>query len=186
MAEIENKTTGKRNKKVVFKKNSTRVNLTPMVDLGFLLITFFVFTTTLATPTVMNINMPFDKTTLNDPICESCVLTILLAKDNVVQYYEGMPKANAVMQETSFGNDGIRKIILQKRKAVQKVTGTTDDFVMIIKPTDASSFQNFIDIVDEVAINNVKHYYITEVDETDKAIAKKVQEDLKPHIIKTL
>ena len=90
------------------------------------------------------------------------------------------------MQETSFGNEGIRKIILQKRKAVQKARGTTDNFVMIIKPSDASNFQNFIDIVDEVAINNVKHYYIAEVDETDKAIADKVQEDLSPHPIKKL
>ena len=186
MAEIENKTSGKKNRKAVFKKNSTKVDLTPMVDLGFLLITFFVFTTTLSMPSVMNINMPFDKVPPGDDICESCVLTILLAKDNVVQYYEGMPKANPIILETSFGNDGIREIILQKRKAVQKARGTSDDFVMIIKPTDASSFQNFVNIVDEVAINNVKHYYITEVDETDKAIAKKVQEDLSPHITKTL
>lgn len=135
-----------------------------MVDLGFLLITFFVFTTTMSQPTVMNLNMPYDKVELGDKICESCVLTVLLVKDNVIRYYEGMPGCNPVIRETSFGNDGIRNIILQKRKAVKNVTGSSDDFVLIIKPSDESTFQNFVNIVDEVAINNVKHYYTSEID----------------------
>jgi uncharacterized protein YukJ len=91
-----------------------------------------------------------------------------LAKDNVIQYYEGMPESNPVIKETSFDNGGIRNIILQKRKLVQKLKGTADDFVMIIKPSNESTFKNFVDIVDEVAINNVKHYYTTEFDKNDR------------------
>ncbi len=85
-----------------------------MVDLGVLLITFFVFTTTLSTPTVMNINIPFDKVLPSDLICQTCVLTILLAKDNVIKYYEGMPDSTPAIKESFFGSEGIRKIILQK------------------------------------------------------------------------
>lgn len=96
------------------------------------------------------------------------MLTILLAKDNLIQYYEGMPESHPEMKETFFGNEGIRKIILQKRKSVQKLKGTPDDFVMIIKPSAESTFQNFVDIIDEVAINDVKHYYTSEIDEADK------------------
>lgn len=166
MAEIEKAKSGNRNKKFAFIKKNTKVDLTPMVDLGFLLITFFVFTTTLSLPTVMSLNMPFDKVPPGDPICESCVLTILLAKDNVVKYYEGMAENNPVIKETTFDNNGIRDIIVQKRKAVQKLKGTADDFVMIIKPTDESNFQNFVDIIDEVAINNVKHYYTAEINDS--------------------
>ena len=165
MAEIEKVKPGKRNKKFAFIKKNTRVDLTPMVDLGFLLITFFLFTTTLSLPTVMSLNMPFDKVPPGDPICQSCVLTILLAKDNVVKYYEGMAENNPVIKETTFDNNGVRNIIVQKRKAVQKLKGSADDFVMIIKPTDESNFQNFVDIIDEVAINNVKHYYTTEIND---------------------
>jgi biopolymer transport protein ExbD len=164
MAEINNEGVSNKHKKSAFKKKNTRVDLTPMVDLGFLLITFFVFTTTLSLPTVMNVNMPFDKVRPGDEVCESCVLTVLLAKDNMIKYYEGNPVSNPVIKETFFGNNGIRNIILQKRKAVQKLKGSSDDFVMIIQPTDESTFQNFVDIVDEVAINTIKHYYITEIE----------------------
>jgi len=168
MAEVENKTITGNRKKMLFVKKNTRVDLTPMVDLGFLLITFFVFTTTMSTPSVMNLNMPFDKVPPGDLICENCVLTIMLAKDNMIQYYEGMPGSDSEIKQTSFGNDGIRKIILQKRKLVQKLKGTPDDLVMIIKPSGESTFQNFVDIVDEVAINDVKHYYISEIDGEDE------------------
>ena len=168
MSENTNKrNTGKPKKAVLIKKN-TRVDLTPMVDLGFLLITFFVFTTTMSTPTVMNLHMPFDKVPPGDLISENCVLTILLAKDNVIQYYEGMSQSKPEIKETFFGNEGIRKIILQKRKLVKKLNGTPNDLVMIIKPSVESTFQNFVDIVDEVAINDVKHYYISEIDKEDE------------------
>lgn len=167
MAEIENLKSGNGSKKIAFIKKSTKVDLTPMVDLGFLLITFFVFTTTMSQPTVMNLNMPNDKVEPGDKICESCVLTVLLAKDNLIKYYEGMPECNPVIRITSFDNDGIRNIILQKRKVVKNATGSADDFVMIIKPSDESTFQNFVNIVDEVAINNVKDYYTSEIDKND-------------------
>ena len=168
MAEIESKKPNNKNKKAAFVKHSTKVDLTPMVDLGFLLITFFVFTTTMSLPTVMNLNMPYDKVDPGDKICESCVLTVILSKDNVVKYYEGMPNAGTTIKETVFGNEGIRNIILQKRKVVQKSKGSANDFVLIIKPSEESTFQNFVDIVDEVAINDVKRYYTSEIDENDK------------------
>lgn len=168
MANIEN-SQGRNLKKNAFVKKSTRVDLTPMVDLGFLLITFFVFTTTLSTPTVMNLNMPYDKVKPSDPICESCVLTIFLTANNIIKYYEGFPGKENIIKETTFGKSGIKEIILQKRKKVQIQKGSSDDFVMIIKPGKESSFQNFVDIVDEVAINDVKHYYTSETDNSDLA-----------------
>lgn len=103
------------------KKLSTRVDMTPMVDLGFLLITFFIFTATMSTPKAMNLLMPKD---VNDPknqneAKESGALTIMLGKGNQVYYYFGQLKVDASgnnFQQTTF--KGIRDIIINKRKEV--------------------------------------------------------------------
>jgi biopolymer transport protein ExbD len=170
MANIENDIPGKHSNKKRMSKKNTRVDLTPMVDLGFLLITFFVFTTQLSLPTAMSLNMPYDKADPGDKICSSCVLTLYLQADNTIQYYEGMPESNPMVRQTSFSPDGIRNVIIEKKKQVQLARGTADDFVLIIKSADISTFQNFVDIIDEVTINRVKHYYIDEVSDLDKKL----------------
>jgi biopolymer transport protein ExbD len=151
-------------------KNNTRVDLTPMVDLGFLLITFFVFTTQLSLPTAMKLHLPYDKVAPADLVCASCQLTLLLQADNSVVYYEGLPGKDTELKKTSFANNGIRSVILRKKMEVQQTRGHENELVLIIKPTDQSNFQNFVDIVDEVTINHVKHYYIDGVSEADKKL----------------
>ena len=138
------------------KKASTRVDLTPMVDLGFLLITFFIFTTTMTQPTAMKVFLP-DDTGKDTPVKESGALTLLLGKNNGICYYEGQFKANpSSFLFTTF--DGIRNIIIQKRKTV-----TPADFVVIIKPQKESVFQNTVDALDEMTINDVKTYAMIDI-----------------------
>jgi biopolymer transport protein ExbD len=172
MAEIETKKSiAKKNK---FNKKSTRVDLTPMVDLGFLLLTFFVFTTVMTTPKVMKIEMPYDKTISTDDVCESCVLTVILDKDNRIKYYEGAIENNPPIKETGFASDEIRAVLIYKKVAVKKVRKNDDQFILIIKPGPASNFKNFVDITDEVTICQIKHYYIDEINEADRlALLKK-------------
>lgn len=170
MSEIDNEIKPKPHQRLRCGKKSTRVDLTPMVDLGFLLITFFVFTTQLSVPTVMNLNMPYDKVDPADQVCASCVMTLLLEAGDTIRYYEGMPELNPVISQTYFAPSGLRKIILEKKKAVQNTTGNPDNFVLIIKASDGSTFQNFVDMVDEVVINNVKHYYLDEITAVDKKL----------------
>jgi biopolymer transport protein ExbD len=103
------------------KKLSTRVDMTPMVDLGFLLITFFIFTATMSTPKGMKILMPKD---VKDPkkqneAKESGALTIMLGKSDQVYYYEGQLKVDA--SENNFKSTtfkGIRDIIIRKKADV--------------------------------------------------------------------
>ena len=169
MADIQTNTAKKIKGVKRLVKKSTKVDLTPMVDLGFLLITFFVFTSAMSKPRVMDIVTPIDS---NDPtpICESCVLTVILDKDNKIDYYEGMPENNPVLKETSFTAEGLRQVLLDKRAAVKNARGTTDDMVLIIKPEKESLYKNFVDILDEVAINGIKHYFIDEVNDADKKL----------------
>lgn len=88
MADIQTQHTQQKNKRTVCNKRSTRVDLTPMVDLGFILITFFIFTSTLAEPKLMKLQMPNDS---DNPtkVCESCALTLVADGNNQLYYYEG-------------------------------------------------------------------------------------------------
>ncbi|HSQ44773.1 MAG TPA: biopolymer transporter ExbD, partial [Ginsengibacter sp.] len=133
------------------KKLSTRVDLTPMVDLGFLLITFFIFTTTLAEPTSMNLAMPkdTDKPDEVNKVKESGSLTLMLGKSNVIYYYYGNDPTK--MQTTGYKD--LRKIILDKKKSTPK-----DDLFIIIKPDKDATYKNAVDVLDEMTINDIGRY----------------------------
>jgi hypothetical protein len=110
---------GKHKGGVRSKKMSTRVDLTPMVDLAFLLISFFMLTTTLNKPKAMELNMP-KKTEIEEDeqeVGRMSGIKLLLDTLDQVWYYEGLKVAG--LQKTSFAGDGgIRKEILKKMKAV--------------------------------------------------------------------
>jgi biopolymer transport protein ExbD len=138
------------------KKLSTRVDLTPMVDLGFLLITFFIFTTSLSQPTALALKLPKD---VPDDIKQkqpiSGVLTLLLAGNDKVFYYE--KDDFHTMQSTTFS--GIRSVIIAK-----KVKTKASDFMVILKPSSEASYKNTIQILDEMNINAVKRYALVDID----------------------
>jgi biopolymer transport protein ExbD len=145
------------------KKLSTRVDLTPMVDLGFLLLTFFVFTTTMAQSTAMNMNEPKDDPDKQLKVKNSGAMTILLGKGNQVYYYFGQLMPETISQEfksTTF--KGIRQLILEKKKSTP-----IDDLMYIIKSDDESTFKNAIDILDEMAISAVPPGHYAEVPMVD-------------------
>lgn len=148
------------------KKLSTRVDLTPMVDLGFLLITFFMLTTTLQKPKTMNLFLPKDTkdSTLQNKVKESQALTILLGKDHRVFYYEGTGQdPNTKLTETTFANKGgIRDEIIKKWLSVIQKSGGRDSMVAIIKPTAESDYEDMVNILDEMNINGIKKYALVD------------------------
>lgn len=145
------------------KKLSTRVDLTPMVDLGFLLITFFIFTTTMSQPTAMRLFLPkdTDKPEEQNKAKESGVLTIMLSKNNSIYYYEGnLAPDGANFKSTNFKD--IREVIMTKKKSTDP-----KDFVVVIKPGPESVYKNTVDILDEMTIDEVKRYALVEITPTD-------------------
>ncbi len=140
------------------KKLSTRVDLTPMCDLGFLLITFFIFTTTISQPTAMHLALPDDKVKPEEQnkIKQSGALTILLGKDNNVFYYEGELAPDGSNFKSSNFKD-IRNVIIRKKQQADT------NLVVIIKPNDESVYKNFIDILDEMRIDLVSVYAVVDI-----------------------
>ncbi len=165
------------------KKLSTRVDMTPMVDLGFLLITFFIFTSTMSTPTTMALNMPKDE---KDPKNQneakaSGALSVFMGKDDRVYYYEGelLPDGSN-FKATNF--KGIRDVIINKKKTViaahqhnqqceeiqarnkgDKNSCKDRDLVVVIKPNKEATYKNTVDMLDEMTINGVKRYAIVDI-----------------------
>lgn len=177
---------GKHNDGVRSKKMSTRVDLTPMVDLAFLLISFFMLTTTLNKPKAMELNMPkkTDNEEEKQDVGECQVLNIMLDTLDQVWYYDGLKVAG--LQKTTFAGDGgVRKEILRKLKAVptecppgkkwvdankdkikqpEEITMGPRDAIILIKMLKGARYKNMIDILDEMDITGCKIYAIQDPD----------------------
>lgn len=152
---------GKKGGKVRSKKSNSKVDLTAMVDLAFLLITFFMLTTTLSKPQSMPLGLPDkeDDKTKDKPIKvdENRTLTVLLGDNDKMVYYMGLLATPiAGPKDISYGKEGIRKELLKRKKSVVEYTGNKDKgLIVIIKPGKKSNYRNLVDILDEMAIVGV-------------------------------
>jgi biopolymer transport protein ExbD len=163
------------------KKLSTRVDLTPMVDLGFLLITFFMYTTTMSKPKTMQINMPYKDEVIKEEeqtkIKNSVALTVLLSKNHRIYYYEGIgdnPEKPPELFVTYFKpKDGIRDVIINKKKSIEEMRRAgalteKDQLAVLIKPDETSTYEDMVNILDEMNINDVRVYAILDISDVDK------------------
>jgi biopolymer transport protein ExbD len=154
------------------KKLSTRVDLTPMVDLGFLLITFFIFTTTMSQPTAMKLYLPkdTDKPEEQNKVKASGALTLLLGKNDMVYYYEGELAPDASnFKSTNFSE--VRKVILDKKRATDE-----KDYVVVIKPDNDATYKNTVDILDEMTINDVKRYAMVDISPVEYSLIQRTEQ----------
>jgi biopolymer transport protein ExbD len=200
MAEISESSSPKKGKKKGAKKVSTHIDMTPMVDLGFLLITFFMLTTTMIKPQTMEIAMPSkDKVAEEEQtkVKASRAITIILGKDNKVFYYEGTREndVDPTVKVTDFSATGIRKFLIERNIDVmlkvenldkerrakdmsqedydkQKLEIISDKKapIVIIKAMDEATYKNLIDVLDEMAICNIGRYAIVDITDFDKEL----------------
>jgi biopolymer transport protein ExbD len=179
------------------KKLSTRVDMTPLVDLGFLLITFFIFTTTMSTPTTMGLIMPKDEKDPKDltEVKESAALTIMLGKNDQVFFYMGQLKPDGSNFESTNFKD-VRKVIMDKKAEVMrnhvhdpgcekiwaknggdKNSCKDKDFVVVIKPNEEATYKNSVDILDEMTINDVKRFALIDITPDENLLVKATQQN---------
>lgn len=196
---------GKHGGKVKAKKSSTKIDMTPMVDLAFLLLTFFMLTTTFSKPQAMEINMPV-KDKVEDPpkIPGNQTLTLLLSDKNRIYYYMGAddPNLPPTVEYTTFANNGIRKLLIDKNKEINKtydkvealkkefldgkidekkykveknkVVGDKKALIVLIKADEQSNYKNLVDILDEMSICNIGRYAIVDITTSETEMIKNV------------
>lgn len=174
MAEIQGKAdSGGKGGKKRAKKMSTKIDMTPMVDLAFLLLTFFMLTTTFAKPNVMQLTMPVKQKKEDEEtkIKASQAMTILLGKDNKAYYYFGLNTPNdktvqkPELKVTNFSANGLRQVLLTRQRQQPEP-------IILIKPTDDAKYKNMVDVLDEMNITNQKKYALVKVPKEDLDLIK--------------
>ncbi|GEP94866.1 ExbD/TolR family protein [Chitinophaga cymbidii] len=147
------------------KKLSTRVDMTPMVDLGFLLITFFMLTTTMSKPRSLSLIMPADGPPM--PVGASKSLTLLVGANNTISWYDGQgqdPAAPPEVHPSSFSPaSGIGEVIRAKQQKMAQLYGDADQLVVSIKASHGAQYRNVVDALDEMKINRVARFALVDI-----------------------
>ncbi|WP_298120433.1 biopolymer transporter ExbD [Flavobacterium sp.] len=152
--------------KVRSKKQNSKVDLTAMVDLAFLLITFFMLTTSLSKPQSMDLGLPDkdDNDSTEVKTDQRRTVTVILGDNDKIKWFHGLletPEPNGKPQTIGYGKEGIRSVLLPRVKSIVEVTGDKEKgMIVIIKPTKKSTYKNLVDILDEMAICKVPTYAI--------------------------
>lgn len=178
-----------KHKKVRAKKSSTHIDMTPMVDLAFLLLTFFMLTTTFSKPKTMEINMPVKPDKPEVELKINNAVTVLLGDKNRIFWYFGEFKPEETqLEETDWSAKGIRKVLLEKnsyandkirelekkllkgqiadstfKKQRVEIQGEKQSLFVLIKTDDKAKYKNVIDVLDECNITNVGKYALVDM-----------------------
>lgn len=188
-----------KHKKVRAKKSSTHIDMTPMVDLAFLLLTFFMLTTTFSKPKTMEINMPVKPPpgTILPQINNA--ITAILTDKNKIYWYDGEFKIDTTqLQLTDFSPNGIRKILLNRNADVNEIVkalkdrfekreiadttfkrlrienmGAKSALTVLVKTDDKAKYKNVVDMLDELNICNIGKYAIVDISQPEYDLVQK-------------
>jgi len=167
--------------------SKTRIDMTPMVDLGFLLLTFFVLTTSMSTPTVMQVTVPAPNEDVEeqdkpDEVPAERVLTMIATGENRLYYYEG--KAEAEDRELNlmgYEGENFRKLIRRKQEEVLSNPNLKKfddrDLIVMLKISEDASYKNMVDILDEMAITDQSKYMLVDVNSAELGLIYDYEEN---------
>ena len=139
------------------------IDMNPMVDLAFLLLTFFMLTTTFSKPQAMELVMPAkpkaDEVVEEKPIKASRVVTLLIGPDDRLFWYRGVEDVQ--VNETGYGKDGLRDLLF-------RLDGEIEDLVLLIKPMRECVYENMVDMLDELQITGMQRYAMVPEEPADR------------------
>ncbi len=153
------------------KTHQTSVDLTPMVDLGFLLISFFMFTTTMAKPKTMEVRVPSTEDSRRPTVfAEEATVTIIPVSDHKMKYYYGQLEVGVPMADVT--QKDLRGLLLQKQQQVAALPASfsadAHKLHVLIKPNDNSSYADVVNVLDEMNILDVPYYALVDLSAEEK------------------
>jgi biopolymer transport protein ExbD len=148
-------------------KSAPHVDMTPMVDLGFLLITFFMLASSFSKPK----SIPMLSPAVGNPMDAKCskTITLMLDENDKIKYY--VCPESTEPDSTDFSKEGIRKVLIQRKKEVQNQWGNDEPLTVIVKPQTKAKYKRLIDVIDEINIVKVQ-FLMSKIDQTDSTIFK--------------
>ena len=173
MAELDTSGGGKhKGGKVRTKKKATRVDLTAMVDLAFLLITFFILTTTLNKPKAQELIMP-DKDDSHQqlPVPETRTMTLLLGDNDQLEWFVGKPGATAPTK-IGYGGKVLRKTLVDQDAAIKASHGG-QPMIVIVSPSAQSTYKNLVTVMDELNIVDIQSRAIVDITPAELDLLKR-------------
>jgi biopolymer transport protein ExbD len=148
------------------KREAAKPDMTPMVDLGFLLITFFMYTTTFTNPVQLSFNQPIEDDDLTSEIMESNSLTIIIGKDDELLYHQTNLDDLTALTNISESKSALRELLISSKKNASKA----ENFTVIIKPSEFSTYGGFVDVLDEMVIINQDIYAVVDISEKEVSL----------------
>jgi len=155
------KTAGKHHKKKS-KRVGVRIDMTPLVDIAFLLLTFFMLTTVFSKPQTMELNLPPDDK-VEVEVAESNLMTIRVLKDSTVWHNMGVKPP----EEVKFGD--LRSLLLEKNRENPKL-------ITLVKVDREGTYNQMVDVLDELNLADVTRFSLAPMSEKDKSVIAKVRQ----------
>ena len=152
----------RKGKKKKTKRLNVRIDMTPMVDVAFLLLTFFMLTTVFSKPQTMEINLPPDEK-VQVEVAASNLMTVFVTQDASIFWYMGDPRENP-MNKSSFKE--IRSVLIERLKSNPKL-------ITLIKVDREAKYKNMVDIMDELNLANITRFTLAKMDQKDKELISK-------------
>ena len=149
----------KKKKHKKMRRLGVRIDMTPMVDVAFLLLTFFMLTTSMRRPQTMEINLPPGKAIVE--VAQSNLLTLLVKENGTIYWTIGMDPP----QKVDFKDFG--SLIRQKNQQNQRL-------ITLIKVDRKGKYHYMVDIMDELNLANVNRFSLAPMTDADKLILQKV------------
>ncbi|MCB0698918.1 MAG: biopolymer transporter ExbD [Chitinophagales bacterium] len=158
------------------RRTAPRVDLTPMVDLGFLLITFFILTTTMAKDKSIEINNPIVHAEEPTKFIDTATITLIPIEGHKVAYYNGMLSYDEALQVVPISD--VRAVLVKKKSELKRLPITYSEAAhkiqVLIKPYERSKYDDLVSLIDEMLINDIKTYTIYELDSMEKRMVREL------------